>query len=536
MNKNKNYGRNKTNEKGARNKGTGVQARGNGDSGKSVNSVFCGASTFMDSTNVNPVIKANTSKLIKTNRKINADAMRCAFQTPNLMGIEYAPTLGYTTGWNDMINRAWMSIYNSYASKTTGTIPFGFMDLAMMTQATDSIVILISEAIRAYQIATCYAVLDAEAPKSWLKTLCCSESWMEDRDWIRTELNRLIRDFNSLNLPVYLDVIHRRKALASNVYYESADVTALTPAYAFISNGFYVYDDENSICDYVSWDDYILNGHSVTAESHFQDGVASRSTSLRDPDDYFSLIRSLISILRSSGAYHQVSSAVIRAFGDAGTAKFEYVNDDGQFGMKYDPTILIAIMNAHFMDYLQYNHISQGVVENTLKCQPCLSVKVSIAQRAGSVATGCYRGVNINLPHNGAVTNEMVMAALSLQQKISEGDLVKDSDPVMCTVRSLTEIPMGLRIFSPAANTVYNFSPYFGTTSNMLEFDMLTSRFKFRPPMHVVALNGDNYEVKATICSPSIMNVIDETTKLMDDAFESALDSAYSVSQIVSVV
>ncbi|ATL73070.1 capsid protein [Picobirnavirus sp.] len=283
-----------------------------------------------------------------------------AIAIPNLMCIHYIPFTGACSNWNDPINRSYMSVYSALAAKTSGAMQINQPDLAMTTEAANSVIVLIYELKRALGIANLYSQQNKTLPYHVLQALHIDpDSIIGHQDEIRRELNYYIGALNSLALPAYTDIHARRAQLAGNVYADEDDVRAAF--YAYVTAGYY---------------EYVDTADDISDVEHLKFVYMAASTP-RTADSYLTAIGDCINAIRNSSAFGLISAAVQRGFGDRNLLTVEMVPVDFVVIPAVDRYMTYQTQNADFIGH--YNdldskslHIVQNPVRNALEVIPTI--------------------------------------------------------------------------------------------------------------------------------------------------------------------
>lgn len=237
---------------------------------------------------------------------------------PLVMRIGYMPGIGICTDYNDAPNRAFQAMYSALLTKTsTSVLPFTAANLALYTVCAQSIAQNIGVAKRLIETARVYTPDNYGLPRAYLAAQMLPvyggsvtegiEDLINNIGKYEWELNNVIRDFNSLRIPNFIDTFKRQYLLAHSYFMDND--TVASQAYVFMPKTFYKFNDLGL----------------KDSEGNY-DGIARAVSESLDATTFTRLLNDIkeqISSLRSSKDFTSINGTLKRAFDESSFVRID---------------------------------------------------------------------------------------------------------------------------------------------------------------------------------------------------------------------
>lgn len=279
-----------------------------------------------------------------------------------IMSFTFVPSIGTAKDATSAVNRTFNSLFGELYSKTTGTPPIQYMDVANFITALSSIACLIGHVKRALGISQLYNNWNYNFPDPLLAATGINpDTVIGNQEQVRYKLNDLILNFNNFKVPDIMDIYVRQYALSHNVYCDEDDVTSAM--YVFKPQGYYIYDDtplEGPA--YLRWVEFpiVLGGTHIS--------------------DILDAIDLALEAWRNSSDLPLITGTLQRAFPDVATISLDYAHESDVVIPTVDRNIMWQINNMNVVPIKSGTlDIKQDPIGNFIKFTPELDGNVYVA-------------------------------------------------------------------------------------------------------------------------------------------------------------
>lgn len=331
-----------------------------------------------------------------------------------MMTIEYLPTPGVCHTYSDAPNRAFRSIYSYIYSHTSGALQIQQGDIALVCTAMKSIIGMIGYAKKAIYMSYLWSSLNLNYPELHLQAMGFEpNSIIGHQDELRERLNNVIRSFNAIAIPNFLNTFVREYSLSHNIYADSDNINA--QLYSFRPAGYYVYTMDPDKAEKLVY-------HAITVGS-----------GMIDYNLWIDYIEDQLEAIRSSSSFALVSGAIQRAYNASQMMQLDEVTAETRRLPIVDVNMNHQIHNMRFME-LSNLDITVDAVSNNLIFAPSLNSAVLIQR--------CLLENSYLDSYNGDTSPEFQMEATRLMPAVRETGAIGDIELTLGT-----EVPQRCHIF-----------------------------------------------------------------------------------------
>nr|AIY31264.1 capsid protein [Dromedary picobirnavirus] len=264
---------------------------------------------------------------------------------------EYVPTVGVSNSDNSAPNRAFQAMASAIYSKTTGALPFPQYVLGLMNIAVQSIAQNIALVKRALDTSYTYAYSNTALPRVLLATQGINpDTVLGVQNDVIFALDDLIRDFNALHFPSYMDAFKRHYSLARNVWWDAADPKA--QFFIFRPACYYAYSDLGNVSSNGGEVTYDGIARCVAMPMPYRDANGD-TTKTVDITALLDVIRKQIESLKNSDDYWTVRGAMGRVFSEGQFMTIDFYTPSTT-GLTVDQNMLWQIANFDYAGNVQY--------------------------------------------------------------------------------------------------------------------------------------------------------------------------------------
>lgn len=302
------------------------------------------------------------------------------YAVPGVMGIRWAPNLGYSESVSSPISITSKEIYSRVRAAFSGSLEADPPDFIIYMMALDSIFSYIAYLKRLYRVTNAYDPQNLAIPTSLLLALLdvtTTTNLTPSPEVVLTQLqsskmklygiiNELIHMTEKFRCPSVMDVFNRHYWLNDNVYTDAPSVNS--QLYVFHQTYFYKFSLQNTP------EGIAAGGLEMVSEPSFS---AADGDSL--VDNLFSFGKSLIDALASSDDAYTISGYLMRAFEGTPSFTVDLLSYDEKLELKYDEEVLMQIENiVAIPDFSKYQtavtagkmNVSQDPKTNTIINRP----------------------------------------------------------------------------------------------------------------------------------------------------------------------
>lgn len=264
---------------------------------------------------------------------------------PGICAITLAPSIGYTSQYNDPINLAARNLYAYVTHANSRNASYEANDLMIYILAVGELFKMWQAGARAYGVARNYTPLNRYTPDKLLAAMGFNaDSVASELNDFRAQLNLLASKISSLVVPSSIAYVIREFTLFSQLYTD--DVNSRAQMYLFRPAGYLRYNET-------------LNEQGGGLDYHSWTGQFTVS-------DYIKTLNNMANAILSSQYMNIMAADIIKAFGDNLYALSE-IPEDYQVIPVYDQNMLEVISNINIVGDLDPAsvNISQVIPDST---------------------------------------------------------------------------------------------------------------------------------------------------------------------------
>lgn len=382
------------------------------------------------------------------------------------MRLNMRTAIGLTQDYSDPVNRRINDLYATLLALRTSDLDFQQADLGLFLINYAQIGGYIEEARRALAVSYTYSRNDLTWPQGMLQLLRFDPtSIIGLQDDLLIQLNDIITDYNSFTVPDFLAIGDRFTELGANLYRDSITNNNGSQYYAFVNEGFYMYDDTPESAEDVN---------KLVFESLEVLGVTDPDTGLINMQRYLYAIQGVLGAWRNSSDFASIRGAVLNAFnkgaieGSPITKSFA-VLFEAPLVLPLDSHLLATIHNTMTINSKEVD-IYQDPARNVIIHDPYMDTAATDYQ-AENLEYYCYNMSTVGMDAiNGDVSPDNVMISSLMMPTVSDRGT---GAGVLFDMG--TEVISSFEVFYVASNPSNNNAPVISKTGKLHTFMSVTS-------------------------------------------------------------
>ena len=282
------------------------------------------------------------------------DKVESTIAIPQIMRVDFDPTIGKATMSTDPINKCFGLIMAEVLAKTsTSDLGFQTADLAMEQICLATVCSLIGQLQRALQSTDFWITHNITYPKALLSSMGYDwDDLVNNKPKYQLKLNSIIHQVNVMLIPKFMDVIDRYYSMTNSIFVDEDD--AYGQIYYFWQRGIYYYDDTQFKATYTKLPE------TKTSDSLFY--------------DHLLIAEKAINLWYGSSDYYRINGALLRAFKDAEILKLADYQLTDTINPTVSKTFMQQLMNMDILGDMEDLDITQDAAKNSLICEPRVEV------------------------------------------------------------------------------------------------------------------------------------------------------------------
>lgn len=259
-------------------------------------------------------------------------------QTPGLMTIEFAPSIGVCNDADSPFNRMMVNYAARLRQTQKAFAPYDYQDLAMAIIAVDSMVMFHELGTRIYGTLTDMSPINRFYPRALAEAQGVSYTQVtkEVQDF-RGWLNQFAISIEQFAIPKEISYVQRHKWMCAGLYTDSDTRRAQT--YMFVPTGFWKFSNTGSTGSGCVWEPW-TGTHTLDEFKAFGDALIK---ALMNDDDITRMIGDLYAYYGSADIMHldyvPENYAILPAYSPEVLAQIENLKIVGDWADDYEPKI-----------------------------------------------------------------------------------------------------------------------------------------------------------------------------------------------------